>query len=487
MDRYDVVAEVAHGGMAAVYAVRRHAGAVNKVLAMKVLLPHLAADPRFVEMFLDEARIAAQIQHPNVVQMFDVGEHKGRPFMVMEYLRRQSLAAVLRKEDLPRAILFGIFASAASGLHGAHEATDLEGRPLGIVHRDVSPQNVHVGYDGQVKVVDFGIARAAGRITTTRTGEVKGKLDYLAPEQLHKRVEIDRRADLWALGVMAWQAIAREHLFRGETDADTMFNVLNKEPPDIQGIASDLPDEVAACIMQCLARDPDARPESASKVAEVFAHAARFSSEDLREVMSSRFAVPRAVEEERLAAAMRESPPGPLVEDEASSGRVKVELGTEPPPKRRWVLPAIAGAVLVIALGAAATIVAMDGETVAPEPAALRQIRIELDDSVRFALVDGRLHEERPLAIEIEFGRTRELRLVGVSGREERHTIGAEHDGRRLSVTEVAAVPVEPETPLVENERRRRPTVRRRPEPEPHEEREPSKVSGMDGLLDIPL
>jgi serine/threonine-protein kinase len=440
-------------------------------------------------MFLDEARIAAQIQHPNVVQMFDVGEHKGRPFMVMEYLRGQSLAAVLRKEDLPRPILFAIFANAAAGLHGAHEAVDLEGRPLGIVHRDVSPQNVHVGYDGQVKVVDFGIARAAGRITTTRTGEVKGKLDYLAPEQLHKRVDIDRRTDLWALGVMAWQAIAREHLFRGETDADTMFNVLNKEAPDIQGIASDLPDEVAACIMQCLARDPDGRPESAARVAGVFAHAARCSNEDLRELMSSRFAVPRAVEEERLASAMRESPPGPLIEDEASSGRVKVELSGEPPPKRRWILPVLGGAVIVIA-SAMAAFVAMSGETAAPEPAAaLRQIRIELDDTVRFAIVDGRLHEERPLAIEMASGETRELRLVGVSGTEERHTIGVEHDGRRLSVSAIAEAPEEQEAPLaIENERNRRRAVRRRAEPEPEpSERAPSKVSGMDGLLDIPL
>jgi hypothetical protein len=480
--------------MAAVYAVRRgHAGGVQKVLAMKVLLPHLAADPRFVEMFLDEARIAAQIQHPNVVQMFDVGEHEGRPFMVMEYLRGQSLSSVLRRvDDLPRPILYGILANAAAGLHGAHEALDHEGRPLGVVHRDVSPQNVHVGYDGQVKVVDFGIARASGRITTTRTGEVKGKLDYLAPEQLHKRVEVDRRADLWALGVMSWQSLTGQHLFRGETDADTMFNVLNREIPDVQSVSPDVSDDVAGCVMRCIARDPDARPESAAEVAQVFARAAQegaFSTDRLRELMVARFAAQRATEEERLAAALRESPPGPLHEDEASSGRVKVALEAPPEKPRRIWIPIAALLAIGILASAVLTFVAIDSDPPVTQaaPAPARRISIELDESVRFALVDGRLHEERPLSIEIAPGTTKELRLVGVSGGEERHEIGVEHDGRRLAMLPPAVEPLESARAAVSDPPRRRPNVRRAPRVEEPVERAPSKVSGMDGLLDIPL
>lgn len=318
IDRYVVLAELAHGGMAAVYAVGRSTGHFDKLLAMKVMLPHLVGEKQFVDMFVDEARIAAHVQHPNVVQVFDVGQHKDTPFMVMEYLRGQSLSAVRRRVQLTAGESLEILARAAEGLHAAHETRDRTGAPLGVVHRDVSPQNIHVGYDGSVKVVDFGIAAAQGRITQTRTGEVKGKLSYAAPEQLRSGRVVDRRLDIWALGVIAWEMLAGQRLFKGESDVDTMYNVLNKTPARLSGV----PAEVAEIVASCLQRNVDLRPANASEVAQVFhAAAVRLGADpsQLATQVETAFAKERAVEEERIASALG-APREPVREAETSSG-----------------------------------------------------------------------------------------------------------------------------------------------------------------------
>ncbi len=318
IDRYTVLAELAHGGMAAVYAVGRSTGHFNKLLAMKVMLPHLVSEKQFVDMFVDEARIAAHVQHPNVVQVFDVGDHKGTPYMVMEYLSGQSLSTVRRRIQLSAGEVLELLARAAEGLHAAHETRDRSGELLNIVHRDVSPQNIHVSYDGSVKVVDFGIAAASGRITQTRTGEVKGKLSYAAPEQLRPKREVDRRLDIWAMGVIAWEMLSGKRLFKGETDADTMYNVLNKIPAPLGG---KIPAEVAELVASCLERNVDLRPTTAAELARVFGSAASRLGADRGELaarVSSAFAEQRAVEEERIASALGE-PRGPARESETSS------------------------------------------------------------------------------------------------------------------------------------------------------------------------
>ncbi|MEM9188685.1 MAG: serine/threonine-protein kinase [Myxococcota bacterium] len=475
VDRYQVIAEVAHGGMAAVYAVRQSGLSVSKVLAMKVLLPHLASDERFADMFLDEARIAAQIQHPNVVQMFEVGSHHGRKFMVMEYLRGQSFSHVLRQAwmdddaTMPEALVLWIAAEAARGLHAAHEARGLDGQALGVVHRDVSPQNIHVGYDGQIKVIDFGIAAAAGRATSTRTGEVKGKLAYMAPEQIHRRTELDRRTDVWAVGVMLWQTFAKRTLFRGHTDAETMFNVLNQEPPDIQSVAPHVPDALASCIMACLSREPSKRPPSAAAVARVLSAAAveagGADQDATADFMQRTFAEELAAEADVLSAAATDAHlalaeprrGGPA---EASlSKQSRAERKPLPLWRRPWPyalgLGSLTVAVVIVILGyggtvepsieAAATIepearppLAAAAEAV-PEPPTSpvrrQRVRIAVSPAIDTVLVDDRLHEERPLSLLLVPDERVQVVLVGPGGQETR-SIGVEAHGTRLALAE---------------------------------------------------
>jgi serine/threonine-protein kinase len=373
IDRYAVVAEIAHGGMAAVFAIRRASlGGFEKLLAMKVLLPHLAGDRRFVDMFLDEARIAALIRHANVVQIFDVGEHGGTPFIVMEYLQGQTFSRVQKRAresgvPLARAFVLATLAEAAAGLHAAHETTGPDGESLQIVHRDVSPQNVHVGADGQVKVLDFGIAAARGRLTATRSGEVKGKLAYLSPEQV-SRAPFDRRADVWALGVMAWEALSGRRLFVAQDEATTIWNVVNLKIPPLGPLAPDLPREVGECVMQCLVRDPAQRTADCLRVAQTLAAVAerlgQGQARDRARRMTELFRVDFAVEEERLTAALRETP-APLRSPEPTSGEDSgghsASTGPTTAPDRpsarrgrlpRWAPYAAAG-VVVLGLGVA--------------------------------------------------------------------------------------------------------------------------------------
>ncbi len=276
VDRYRIVAPVAQGGMAAVYAVRREGpGGFDKLLALKMMLPHLAAERRYVDMFLDEARIASQLQHVNLAQVFDTGEHGGVPYLVMEFLSGKSWSECLRRagdrgEPVSVELVCGVLGEAAKGLHAAHEATDANGAPLNVVHRDVSPQNIHVGYDGHVKVVDFGIALASGRLDVTRTGEVKGKMAYVSPEMLDRQQPVDRRADIWALGVMAWEIFSGDRLFHSDVDARTMANVLQAPIAPLATVAPKVPKAVAAVVDQCLQRDVARRPPTAAHVAQAF-------------------------------------------------------------------------------------------------------------------------------------------------------------------------------------------------------------------------
>jgi serine/threonine-protein kinase len=208
--KYRPIATLGQGGMARVLLTVAQSGpGVHKLLVVKELKPDLVKDAEFVTMFVDEARLAARLNHPNVLTTYEIGESGGAPFLVMEYLEGQPLHAVLPRVGrtaMPLTAHLAILQKALAGLHYAHELRDFDGSPMNVVHRDVSPQNVFVCYDGQVKLLDFGIAKASGSVARTETGVFKGKLGYIAPEQITSPT-VDRRADVFSVGVMLWEAL----------------------------------------------------------------------------------------------------------------------------------------------------------------------------------------------------------------------------------------------------------------------------------------
>ena len=232
--RYVLYDRIASGGMAAVY-LGRLAGAVGftRTVAIKRLHPQFAADPDFVTMFLDEARVAARIQHPNVVPTLDVVATGGELFLVMEYIRGEPLSQLVKRtasrmEKIPPRVVAGLVSGALQGLHAAHEAHDESGKPLEIVHRDVSPQNIIVGVDGTPRVLDFGVAKAEGKFHSTRGGEIKGKILYMSPEQLEADA-VDRTTDVYAMGLVLFELLTGKRMFAKSQDMTSLGKILRNE------------------------------------------------------------------------------------------------------------------------------------------------------------------------------------------------------------------------------------------------------------------
>jgi serine/threonine protein kinase len=276
--RYVLHGKIASGGMATVHFGRFIGGAgFSRTVAIKRLHQHLAGEPEFVSTLLDEARLAARIHHPNVVPTLDVVSADGELLVVMEYVRGESLARLLkagvqRGGRIPLPIASAIALGALQGLHAAHEATSDQGVPLGIVHRDVSPQNVLVGVDGVARIIDFGVAKAAGRLQTTREGELKGKTAYMSPEQLQEG-DATRVSDVYAMSIVLWEVLTNKRLFSGDNEAVVYGKALAgaKEPPSRH--APDLPAALDALVMKGLARNPDDRFATAKDMAEALVRA----------------------------------------------------------------------------------------------------------------------------------------------------------------------------------------------------------------------
>lgn len=240
----------------------RSAGAVGiaKLLVVKRVLPEHAADPKFVRLFLDEARLAVALDHPNVVQVYDVGEDDGSVFIAMEYLHGRDLRHVLRalaEKPLPIAQAVGIVIAACGGLHYAHEKRTPSGEPMLIVHRDVSPQNLFVRFDGVVKLIDFGIARATHQHDRTATGEIRGKFGYISPEQWLMR-PLDRRTDIFSLAIVLYELTTGRRPFQGH-DYAILKQVVETDAPPPSTFVSDYPAELERIVLKGLARDPVAR------------------------------------------------------------------------------------------------------------------------------------------------------------------------------------------------------------------------------------
>ena len=270
--RYVLVRQLALGGMAEVWLARQTGIAgFEKLVVLKKIHPHLVSNPEFVRMFLDEARTAGDLRHANVVNVTDVGADDGTYFIVMEYLHGRDLSqvgqrCVSRSEQVPLAHALQVISEAALGLDYAHRKNDLRGSPQQIVHRDVSPQNVFVTFDGGTKVLDFGIARASSRtIEATEAGVVKGKFGYMSPEQIDG-APLDARSDQFSLAIVLHELLTQQPLFSRRSESDT-FRAVSQCL--VGPLPSDIPPELNGVLLKALSKDPSLRFDSCGE----FAHA----------------------------------------------------------------------------------------------------------------------------------------------------------------------------------------------------------------------
>jgi len=276
---YEVLAKLAMGGMAEIFLARgASAAGVERYVVLKRVLRHRSTDTDLVNMFLDEARLAAQLQHPNIAQVYDIGKLGDSYFFTMEYVHGETIRNLLQRahalrQHIPISAVLSVIAGAAAGLQHAHERKGMDGKPLGIVHRDVSPSNLMVSYEGTVKVVDFGVAKAAHRHTETRSGTVKGKITYMSPEQC-RGLDIDRRSDLFSLGIVMWEMLTVDRLFLRASDFENMQAIVSAQVTPPSALRAGIPPELDRIVMKLLAKDPAQRFQTADEVQEAVEGAA---------------------------------------------------------------------------------------------------------------------------------------------------------------------------------------------------------------------
>jgi serine/threonine protein kinase len=333
---YQLIAKLATGGMAEIFLARPTGSTSRDFLVLKRILPHLAEDDHFVTMFRDEADLASKVSHKNICRVQALGEYAGTWFIAMEYLHGVPLSRMMTRlsrvgKMLDVRIVAGIIVQACEGLHAAHEARGPDAQPLGLVHRDVSPPNIMVCGDGAVKLLDFGIAKARGANSRTRTGTVKGKNAYMSPEQILGK-ELDRRSDVFALAVVMYEMLAIRRLFHRDSDFLT-FKAITEEPiPDIRERRPELPPGMRAALLQAMARDVNGRFDTAQAFGNALRNAVATlggpaSPADLARLLVTDFGDEMAARDEILKAADEPAPPPRPVRT------------TSPPPLPASVLP----------------------------------------------------------------------------------------------------------------------------------------------------
>lgn len=396
---YELLVPIGRGGMGTVYLARREVvSGVRRHFAVKLLHPGLGADEVAAEELLREARLAALVQHPHVVAIAEAGTEPPWVYIAMDYVPGDTVATLIKESPragLPLPVVGRILVDALSGLHAAHVATDERGRPLGLVHRDFTPQNILVGEDGRARLTDFGIAKALEEVSLTATGIVKGKIAYMAPEQLTGGA-IDARCDLWAAGVVAWEALTGRRLFKGGNDAARMYQILSgPSPAPPSSVRRDVPSEIDAAVMRALSRDPHERYADAEEMREVFLagwgatgiadhdEVARLVSDLVADRLASREQTVR-----ELSAARRRASGGTVEASmtdrgvDATAATRAVSSNATPAASAnhgRWGL-------LLVALGGAAAVIAHVASDSGRAPAVLGRVgvpAIELDEVER--------------------------------------------------------------------------------------------------------
>jgi serine/threonine-protein kinase len=361
LGRYALHEKIAAGGMATVH-IARLLGPVGfmRTVAIKRMHRQLVDDPLFVSMFLDEARLAARISHPNVVTTLDVVQSDGELVLVMEYVRGESLARLIkatrhRGERISPSMATTIMVGVLHGLHAAHEATDDQHEPLGLVHRDVSPHNILVGTDGVARVLDFGIAKAAGRVQTTGDGQLKGKLGYVAPEQVNGTAT--RVTDVYAASVTFWEALTGERLFKGDNQAQVLERVLQGCSVKPSSWAPDVPAIVDDVIMRGLSVNPADRWPTARDMARALEDATLpmmaaskvgdWVAEVASEMLAERSAIIARIESDSSVSRLR-----PTRSQLASTSRSLPKEPVAPQRRGRTLGTALVGTALAIVFGA---------------------------------------------------------------------------------------------------------------------------------------
>jgi eukaryotic-like serine/threonine-protein kinase len=311
--KYELLARLAVGGMAEIFLARRRGGAVDTgMVVIKRVLPHLAEDARFVAMFRDEARLASRIEHVNVCRVLELGSVGDTYFIAMEYLHGVPLSRVLLRsartsEQLDIRFIAAVIAQSCAGLHHAHELSAPDGRLLDVVHRDVSPPNIFVTAEGQVKLLDFGVAKARGASQKTRTGTVKGKNAYMSPEQVLGD-PVDRRSDLFSLGIVMWESLTATRLFLRDSDFETFRSITKGAIQDVKELRAEIPVALAAVVRRALERDPAKRYATAAElgkavVAGVESIGGPASEKEIARFLHAHFSKELAAKQELLEAA----------------------------------------------------------------------------------------------------------------------------------------------------------------------------------------
>ena len=533
MGKYTLLSKLGHGGMAEVFlAVARGMAGFQKLTVIKRIHPQLLEEERFVNMFMDEARLAARLNHPNVVQTYEVDEVEGHPFIAMEYMDGQSFDKVLkalRKKKVKLAPEYAVYviSQCLAALDYAYNAEDFDGTPMHVVHRDISPSNVFVSYQGAVKILDFGIAKASTQVRVTRTGEIKGKYAYMSPEQSQAK-QLDGRADVWSLGVVLWECLAGRRLFRGQSDLEVIKKVIAGDVIDLKTVAPDVPEELHRITHKALAADRDERYDAAAMRKDLEAWMSseghRHSPSDFGQLVSSLFPGMADARKEQLKIVLDGLKDGSIKPNKLTTGSFDVTAtmqGTpsgivassasrvEPPAssgfRKEWL---IAGAAL-IAAGLAiwqasggsgsdepATTPAAPPQAAAQEapepsaPAAAEKVKIRIEATPRTAhlFLDGVRLLDNPHVAEIDKSQKRMQLLVEAPGYERDIRPLVPDADLNVSVA-LRAIPTQ-ETSAAAAPRRRWGPRRRRPQAAAdtpaQKTKEPAETGGTGPKLDLP-